>query len=227
MSNETDAKAIVYLNRAGNHRNKALLFENHLMLIYRGKSQVFRLEDIGNLYFTRQKILIPIILGGITASFSIVAMFVYYSSPILIISIFVAGVLIMYLGYNGEDVLVIDLKVKQEYFPLRSISDNLKAFVHFLNKYIKAGGNPEYWYIYLPIKSYFGGDISFPDYPVQAYTFEQMQKQRLNFEQKFDKSFVALNPFLLKSEVRYESRENSKHLFPMIYGYINQEAIAK
>ncbi len=227
MSIETEAKAIVYLNRAGNQKNKALLLENHLMLVYRGKSHVFRLEDIVNLYFTRQKILLPIILGGITASFSVVAMFVYYSSPILIISIFIAGVLIMYLGYNGEDVLVVDLKVKQEYFPLRSISDNLKAFVHFLNNYIKAGGNPRFWYIYLPVKDYSGGDISFPNYPVQAYTFEQMKKQSSDFEQKFDKSFVALNPFLLKSQIAFENRDNSKYLFPMIYGYINEEAIAK
>lgn len=227
MANDySEVKALVFLYKTGNHRNKILLFDNYLMVINRGNKNSFRLEDISNIYFTRHKILIPIVVGGIIASFSLIAIFVSFYSPLLIISIFITGVLVLYLGYNGEDVMVVDLKVKHEYFPLRYISANLRAFVHFLNNFLKAGQEPYGWYIYVPKEQIdLQEDKTF--HPLKAYTYEQMQKQKRNFSQKNDKTFVALNPFHLRSEIKFERIEGEKVLYPMIYGAINQEAIVK
>lgn len=221
-----DAKAVVYLYKAGNHRNKIILLDKYLVVIYRGSKNTFRLEDIAQLYFTRHKILIPIVVGGIIASFSLIAIFVAYYSPLLIISIFVTGVLVLYLGYNGEDVLVVDLKVKQEFFPLRKVSDNVRAFVHFVNQFLRAGNEKIRWCIFLPLKS----DIKQQQEqkpPLQAFTFEQMQQQKSEFPEKNDKTFVALDPFQLGSEVKFEKLPGKNELYPMIYGKINQEAIVK
>ncbi len=221
----TDAKAIVYLYKAGNQKNKMILFENYLMVIYKGNKNTFRLEDIDLLYFTRHKILIPIVVGGIIASFALIAIFVSYYSPLLVISIFITGVLVLYLGYNGEDVLVVDLKTRQDHFPLRLVTANLKAFVHFLNKFLKAGEDKFRWYIYVPV---YKGDGTFAEqenYPLQAFTYEQMQKQNMKIEGNFNKTFVALDPFQLRSEVKFEIPAGENELYPMIYGAINQDAM--
>jgi hypothetical protein len=221
-----DAKAVVFLYRSGNQKNKIILFENYLLVIYRGNKNAFRLEDLDKLYFTRHKILIPIVVGGIISSFSLIAIFVSYYSPLLVISILITGLLVLYLGYNGEDVLVIDLKVKQEFYPLRKVTDNLNAFVHFTNNFLKAGKNSFRWHIFLPVET-MTKITKEEGYPVQAFTYEQMREQKSKFAQKNDKTFVALDPFQLKSEVRFEKLAGKKELYPMIYGAINQEAIVK
>jgi hypothetical protein len=133
----------------------------------------------------------------------------------------------MYLGYMGEEVIAIDLKVKKDFFPLKAVSENVKSFIVFLNHVLKVEDPRFTWYIYVMTKAIPAGEITFEKYPVQAFTYEQMQQQKSEFEQKTDKTFVALNPFLLKAEIRFEQAGKSQQLYPMIYGAINPEAVVK
>ncbi len=79
--------------------------------------------------------MLPLVLGGITASLSLVAIFKTTYNPWLMLSLMIGGCLAAYLGYQGSWVLTIEEdKTYNDYF-LSSISANLRAFVAYTNTF--------------------------------------------------------------------------------------------
>lgn len=127
--------ATCYLQEAGNEQNKLWLSPEHLQLWHRGRLRVFPLEQLRRLEFNHRKLMLPLVLGGIAASLSLVAIFKTHYNPILMLCLMVAGCLAAYRGYQGSRVLTIEEDKTYTDYYLSSISPNLRAFVTYVNTF--------------------------------------------------------------------------------------------
>ena len=131
-----------------NKEDKLWLTEEHLQLLYRGQLKVFALEEVRQLSFNHRKLMLPLIVGGVAATLSLVAIFKLFYNPWLMLSLLVAGCLAAFVGYRGSWVLTIEEeKVHTDLF-LSSISPALRSFVQYANTF--TGRKPK-GVLYLPL----------------------------------------------------------------------------
>lgn len=148
MEDNSATIAISYLHEEGNEQNKVWLTREHLQLLYKGKLKVFPLKNINRISFNHRKLMLPLVIGGIAASLSLVAIIKLFYNPWLTLSLLTAGCLAAYRGYQGSWVLTIEeAKFNSDFF-IRSISPNLKAFVRYANTF--TGHKPQ-GILYLPL----------------------------------------------------------------------------
>lgn len=142
--------ATCYLYETANEQNKLLLSPEHLQVRYRGSLRAFLLDHLRRLSFNHRKLMLPLVLGGIAASLSLVAIFKTQYNPWLMLSIMLAGCLAAYRGYQGNWVLTIEEDKNYTDYYLPSVSANLRAFVAYANTF--TGRQPK-GVLYLPMSS--------------------------------------------------------------------------
>lgn len=138
MNQQTETPRIIatcYLHEHGNEQNKLLLSAEHLQFRHQGRLRVFVLDHLRRLSFNHRKLMLPLVLGGITGSLSLVAIFKTQYNPWLMLSLMVGGLLAAYIGYQGSWVLTIEEDKNYTDYYLSSISDNLRAFVAYANTF--------------------------------------------------------------------------------------------
>ena len=140
--------ATCYLHEAGDEQNKLWLSPQHLQVWHRGRLRVFSLEQLRRLEFNHRKLMLPLVLGAIAASLSLVAIFKTHYNPILMLCLLVAGCLAAYRGYQGNWVLTIEESKTYTDYYLSSVSPNLRAFVAYANTF--TGRQPK-GLLYLPL----------------------------------------------------------------------------
>lgn len=140
--------ATCFLHETGNEQNKLLLSPEHLQVRYQGRLRAFLLDHLRRLSFNHRKLMLPLVLGGITASLSLVAIFKTYYNPWLMLSLMLAGCLAAYRGYQGSWVLTVEEDKTYTDYYLSSVSPNLRAFVAYANTF--TGRQPK-GVLYLPL----------------------------------------------------------------------------
>lgn len=234
--------ALCYLQQADDERNKCLLTSEHFVVIYRGKVARFEHEQIKEVAFNQRRWLLPLIAGGITASFSLLAIFLGLYSLWPLFILFLIAALVFYWGWVYHPVLTVHDQVKEHDFPLSFISQNLRAFIQFTNEYLRYGhemlyhvAKAEDWAMAQEMKRYEPTSLQQEGF---IHTSSQGQLNRMKQSGVFsqDQSWVLLviDPIKVHSEIRYEpghdlpgSKSMTHELFPHIYGPLNLDAVMR
>lgn len=153
MDHKQDTSATIatcYLREAGNEQHKTWLSQDHLYLLYKGQLKIFALEEVNQITFNHRKLMFPLVIGGVAACLSLVAIFKLYYNPWIMLSLLTAGCLAAYRGYQGSWVLTIEEQKTHTDFFLDGISPNLRAFVRYANTF--TGRKPK-GILYLPLST--------------------------------------------------------------------------
>ncbi|MDN5200490.1 DUF952 domain-containing protein [Fulvivirgaceae bacterium BMA10] len=232
-------RAICYIYKEGDDKNKCLLTDSDLKVIYKAASFNFSLKDIQEIQFKNKRLMLPLIFGGLIATFSLIAIFKNLFNPWLSLSVFISGSLICYYGYMGTNVLIIKEQSLESDFMLKHVSINILAFVKYAKKillldrnlldqhktWIYHIANPDNWQkaekegFYSDQSLQTQGFIHASDYDQVIATSERY------FERSQELLLLAIDPEKVRPEIKYERSPERNELFPHIYGPINLDAI--
>ncbi|MFP4090307.1 MAG: DUF952 domain-containing protein [Cyclobacteriaceae bacterium] len=230
MAAKEETIALAYLRRAGDQKNKCMLTSERLMLVYKGHFYSFDRPHIKAIYFSRRRLLLPLVSGGIIAPLSLLAIFLNLYNLLPLLFIFFIGLLLFYLGVQQHPVLTVKDSVKEHDFFLEEITPNLKAFVSFARQVIFSGHS----LLYLPIRAEEWEKKADHD-EILTYELQQQGYIRLLNEQqiaRWDKPVDDNSPWLILhidllragDSIRYED-EGSGELYAHLYQPLNRRAV--
>ncbi len=224
--------ASVYLKRSGDERNKMMLTDRSLVVIYNGREFAFDRESCKKLEVGYKKYLFPLIVGGILLPLSFLAMAGNDFNPFFLILFLLAGFYLLYAGWSGSPVLTVVQEPKAIDFSLFHISDNLKAFIAFANAYMITNEKPEEHrrYIFIDIEKklwdHFGEmDFDGPKIILGAMTWDQWHRE--NKGKETGKILLMIDLFKIRTKVLYEYEKTSHELRPVVEWPVNREAISE
>ncbi len=211
--------AVCYLRQEGNYLYSCRLTENYLHFQAGSKTETFELQFITAINLNRRKLLLPIVGGGIIATLGILAAFRYYNDIFLVLSIAFSGLLLIYYGYSGENVIVVEMKNFSHHFPVNRTGPNLAEFITFVNNRLHFDSGDDRRLIYIEIDS----DTVNQDLinwlnlerPLNALNYRQYQLYG-----KKNKFYLALNPEKIPGEIRYQ-KDQLVGWHPVILGIID------
>ena len=232
--------AICYLHRTDDERNRCWLTEKHLIVMFRGRKHVFALEHIKSITFEQRRAWLPLILGGVAAPFSLVAILLNLYNPWVLIYIFLPALLLLYLGWLPYTVLAVHDAVKPHDFRLPSVTSNLRAFVRFANRRALSGDHHIYhvasaedWALAQTQPTY--APATLPDdgfiHASHADQLERLKRSGL-FTADTEWVILTIDPLRVQAEIRYDLGDDPPgvtslpgELFPHIYGPLNVDAV--
>lgn len=217
---ESRLLAIAYLKGSGDEKHKAVLYDNRLVLVSRERRMNFDLDEVNGLTLGRRRLLLPLILGGILLPLVLVGLFTAPVRPHYFLFLLFPASLLLYLGWEGQQVLTVLQRGKEIDVPLGSTGYSLKAFVGFVNSFIrslKPGKKKERFY-FVNRGDCQHGDMAY------AYTFLQYRKLA-EIDAVNVRDFVAIDPLLLEAPVEYRFDERIGELRPVILGQIDLLAV--
>lgn len=205
--------AKVYLREEGNEQYRSTFSNLNLKLFYGKKEFNYDNINLKKLETGHKKLLFPLIFGGITVPFVISAIFLTVGGPYINIPLLFIGIYLFYHGWQGSEVLIIHEKGRYEVFFLPYISENLQAYISYVNQYIRQPNSVFFLY--------------FPQEVMQqpgclGYTKEQFDKLPGN-----GNVYLEIDTRELKSQIDYIWHAESKCLRPIVKGIANAESIHK
>ena len=234
-------KAICFLYKENDDKNKCLLSDETLTIIYRSRSHNFELSRIRQITFESRKLMLPLILGGTSAAFVLISILNNLFNPWLSLSFLFVSLIVAYFGWSGTNVLTIREAGHNNDFMLKHISINMRSFVTYVNKLIRFKSGklpPEEMLIYhISIKKDWDHAIR-----EKAYTSESLIKEgfihasdynqllltaEMYYSEDVPLVLLAIDPEKLKSPVKYELAVTRDSLFPHIFGPVNLEAVVQ
>lgn len=234
MAEFEESIAIAYLQQAEDQENKCMLTSQRLMVVYRGNLSSFERHHIKNLSFNERRLLLPLVIGGIMAPLSLLAIFLNLYNPWPLMFILFLGLALFYLGWQQHPVFTVTDSVKDHDFFLKNISPNLSAFVTFARQLIFQGESLLFYT--LPLEEWqaaVGQEEISPEMLREKDFLLLMSRQQLARWRQQKRSIAAyiilhIDPLKIKANIRYETTERgSPELYAHIYGGIDREAIVK
>ena len=232
--------AVCYLHRAGDERNRCWLTERHLIVQFRGKKHAFERTVLKTIAIEERRAWLPLVVGGIAAPFSLLAILLNLYSPWVLVYVFLPALLLLYLGWLPYAVLAVHDAVKAHDFRLPAASANLRAFVRFANRMILTGNDLIYhvaraadWSDAETIGYYAPASLADEGF-IHASQADQLERLKRSGLFGADTAWVVLtiDPLKVQAEVRYEPGADPPgvtsppdELFPHIYGPLNGEAV--
>lgn len=220
-------KAMVFLLSEGDRKNMAMISDEHLMVVRKGRKHLYPLFKISAVQAEVKKSLLPIFIGGIFTPFALLSYFSNMFHPMVHLVATLLGMLLFYIGWIGRPVLIIRLKGKlEELFFLPRISNNLMAFIDYLSGLIQSKEI-----------SALSGMIFFDrdrrglfsmegnketTYPIFGYTYTQQL-----IWQKTWGSLIAIDPVKAGREVRLLFDPETREMRPAVDGPIDRKAEVK
>lgn len=231
--------AICFLERDNDKKNQCLLSENFLTVIRKGKITTFHLDEIQRLIFTQRKYMLPLIIGGVFAPLSVIAISENLFNPWGILIWLMLNLMLVYIGWLGFKALTVNFKDFHRDFPIRSYSSNLKEFVAFANEYIvkrKISStdtiNPVYHIIDAAVweiakeESFYEPDSLKKDGFIHLCRKNQIQSViNRYYPNQTRLLLLEINPLKLKHELKYEMVYENEALYPHLYGPLNTSAV--
>jgi len=221
--------AVCYFGKEGDLNNMLTLDKEKLSIVKNGKRDDFDITDMQQASKGHKRLLLPLILGGIVSPLSIIAIYDNSFSPFILLAVLFVGLLLLYIGQTGSDVLIFQhSKGKEEYVFLRSIPDNVDKFLFFLNMFLSQKwenqNGPVFYHQYELEKN---GDM--PDFSKSksddgAYillTPEEFNKIKVSVPSNV--KFLAIDPSKLSAPIRLMNFEDRSSRF--IIDSINPESI--
>lgn len=216
--------AVYYLREEGDDQNRLWLTKEHLYVITKGKLRRFDLERIKQLSVEERRWWFPVVAGGILAPLSLLAILLNLYNPWWLISLLVGSLLLWYWGATQHEVLAIHQHHHRQDVPLPIVSQNLREFIRFANRYLRQGTLPFYieaepnaWQVVQEREDYRPEELQQRGF-ITAHTEESWKNLS-----KREGQWLAVDPLKIAAPVRYVS--NGKQLVPRIYGAIPREAI--
>ncbi len=235
MADFEETIAIAYLREAEDRDNKCMLTSERLKVVYRGKLHGFERHHIKELGFNHRRLLLPLVSGGITAPFSLLAIFLNLYNPWPLMFMLFLGMALFYLGWQQHPVLTVTDTVKAHDFFLEEISPNLNAFVSFAQQLIFQGSSLLFYALRLDkweeVKHQEKLNL---DMLTEKNYFRLMNNQQLarwRVQQRGSVGVYVLlhiDPLKITASIRYETTERgAPQLYAHVYGGIDQAAVVK
>ena len=127
--------ALCYFKKEGDQNNALYLSKDHLFVREKGVLSNFEIDAIQNITFGHRVILLPIIIGGILAPLSLHALLNHYYNIWLLFSLVLVGVMLIYYGIQGTEVITLHTAVKNYDYFISSKSLNLESYVSYVKAY--------------------------------------------------------------------------------------------
>lgn len=238
LSQDTQV-AICFLGKDNDQSNQCILTENHLSVIRKGKITTFHLDEIQKLNFTQRKYMLPLIIGGIFAPLSVIAISENLFNPWGILIWLMLNLMLVYIGWLGFKALTINFKDFHRDFPIKNYSSNLKEFAAFTNDYIAKRRakstdtiNPIYHIIDTATWKSVKDDLSYSPASLEKEGFIHFcSKNQISlvvkryYPNQTNLLLLEINPLKLKHELKYEMVYENEALYPHLYGPLNISAV--
>lgn len=223
-------KAKVYLLKDGDTSNTAMVTDEQLMLVRNGKKMLFSLAKVKRLSSGNKKQLFPLIMGGIVAPFAFLSYFTNMFHPFFHLVFTLLGLLLFYIGATGRAALIVTMsKGEEDFVYLPSISNNLLAFIDYINgQLINTGDSHLNKFIFIEIdkSSYswlYGKNEQKKDkFPCLGYTYRQLIKTP-----ELRSKTLAINPELAGREIRFVFDVKLNEMRPQIDGPVNEDSLVQ
>lgn len=212
-----------------------MLTSERLVVVYRGKPFSFDRKHIRNLYFSQRRLLLPLVVGGISAPLSLLAIFMNLYNPWPLMFIFFLGLALFYLGLQQHPVLTVKDTVKEHDFFLKEKTTNLKEFLSFARQVIFSGGNM--MYLALPLHQW---QALAPQKVISPEVIQGHNRLRLLNPQQYQRwqqsknrqpdSWIVLQldtVRLQRADIRYERTGGSNELYAYLYGSFSKDDIVR
>lgn len=233
--------AICFLEKENDKDNQCLITENFLSLTRKGKISTFHLEDIHQITFSKRKLMLPLITGGIFAPLSVIAISENIFNPWGILIWFMINLLLIYYGWIGYHAFTINFKGFHRDFPIKAKSTNLKAFSAFVNEYLLKKKrrsdeiiNPVFYITEREKWEVIKEDIEYSPPSIQKEGFIHLcDKNQVEvvinryYQDKENLLLLHIDPLKLKHELRYDHVDDNQSLYPHLYGPLNLNAVIK
>lgn len=221
-----EIKAFCYLYREGDEKNKALLTDEKFYVIHNKRIFEFQVENITNLSVNLRKLMLPLIIGGILSSFSLIAIFKDIFNPYVVLITLLSGLLALYTGWTGQWNFTVETRIKEYDFSIPSITDNLKVFIDFFNQFKFQAPQiflvvPKSWWRQPTNDQEW---IELPERPCKGYTLEQLDRIKGQLKGKV---ILHIDPYKAGAEIKFIKDEVSLELHPFIMNDLNRTAIFK
>lgn len=229
---------ILFLCLLNSKNDQLILTHDKLIVIFKGKSQVFYRSNIIKLILTKKKLIVPLVIGGIGACMSITAMSMgwYYRQLNLIIIFLFLGV--QYYGFIGKDALELFEKGHSNIFLLKKTLPSIRKFLlvfnssqahlqHSYQNFIYHLADPKEWENQLT-KDHFTPKNYKKEGFAHASSAGQVQETHQNYYSDKDAMIlVTIVPEFLTGPIKYEYNSSRNEAFPHIYSPINKTAIIR
>ncbi len=213
--------AIYYLLEEGDERNRCWLTQEYFFVQQRGKLRRFDLERVQYLAVEQRRWWFPVVAGGILAPLSLLAILLNLYNPWWLISLLVGSMLLWYWGASKHEVLSVHQPHHRQDIALTMVTPNLRAFVNFVNRFLRQGllplyvkAEPEAWQEARQSGSYRPKILKEKGF-IPVYTAEKA---------KTEGRWLFIDPLKVASPIRYENEGDQ--LVPRIYGSIPLTAIS-
>ena len=225
-------RAFCYLYKQGDDRSKCALTVTNLIITNKGIETNYLLKDLNHVKFHEKKLLLPLIVGGIIASFGLTANLSGFYNPWLTMSVSIAGIYLFYYGWLGTWTLTLDTSLGNKDYYLRSVNLNLIAFVNYLNYMLseETNGFNEYTKFYYLSKYIDWEYISSRQLPLnqqkietKLLTYDQMLMMKAKLTE--EEILLIIDPNKINGEIRFQIDKASGYLFPFTNEEIPFEAI--
>ncbi len=115
------------------NRHTAYLTQDALLVQLQNREpQRFERTSIQRIWVRHRFLWLPLVLGGITTPFAIVALIKTTGAFWFLFLLVLIGVFLLYYGYNGSDSLTVSTSVKDYDYFIDQNKPHLKAFVQFV-----------------------------------------------------------------------------------------------
>lgn len=225
------AKLFVYLLSDGDNSNKAVVSDNQLLIIRKNQKKLIQLDRISFLKTEVKKMLFPILIGGIMTPFAIVSFFTNLFQPYFHVITGMSGMLLLYIGWIGKSAFTVVLKNSEELiYYLPSISNNLKAFITFMNTSLSKPTNSElhellFFDIAKEDEAVVFGKIPIKEnqelFPIYGWTYTQFLAKRKTIQSGH---ICAINPLKAGLEVKFQFDSSSNQMRPKLDGPILEDS---
>lgn len=225
-----------YLGKGGDAQNMLLLYEQTLVVIFKGKRSDFPLSSIKSMVVSRKKLIIPLVIGGIGTCLSWLALslgWYHYQSNLFLVFLFFVW---MYYGFLGKDGLELLEGKERHVFLIKANHFVLNTFLNFVKaRMFQTPPSQESISFHLATKASWEEQEQSTLYVHPSLQEEgfihtsYISELKTSYERYFSPSdeLVLLGIDLTKVEAEVKTKEVSSRnaLFPHIYGRLNKSAI--
>ena len=232
--------AICFLGAENDNKNQCRLSTHYFTVIRKGKVTSFELDEVCQLSTGTRKMMLPLILGGIFASLSVVAMAKDLFNPWGILIWFMLNLMFFYFGWLGYPVLSVELKGFHQDFQIKAKGKNIAEFIDFVNEVLLKRSrkipvtNTIYHILDAPQwkeienEAYYSPESLKKEGFIHFSTKKQLPvvKEKY-FKDKPDLILLHVDALKLTAELKYELVYEQESLYPHLYGPLNLEAVIK
>ena len=142
--------AQVFLKRAEDTDHQLWLTHRHLWVLRGTLRERFLLQEVNQLVFRHRMLLFPVILGGVSLAFSLLAIARESLGPFGLLLFFFASFFFFYYGLNGQRVLSVEMGGMVYDVPLKQTHPHHRDFVNFVNRMVLSTQNGRQWWLRVP-----------------------------------------------------------------------------